>query len=670
MCGIVGIVTPPGVVPSERVLSAMTRTLHRRGPDDQGLYIDAAGGCGLGHRRLSIIDLSGGHQPIATADGRVQAIVNGEIYNFVELRRELESHGHVFATRSDSEVVVHGWVEWGEEVVRRLDGMFALAVWDTRQRTLLLARDRMGKKPMYYAWVGPRSETLIFGSELKALAEHPALERRVDPSALASYLSFECFPETQAIYQQASKLDAGHALVFDRERGRARDFEYWRMRFGDAEGVPDTARWSELELVDHLKTRILEATKARLVSDVPLGVFLSGGIDSSTVAAAMTRLMPAREVKTFAITFEDESFDEGPYSRRVAEHLGTDHREERLSPRTMLDILPEVADFMCEPIGDASIIPTYLLSRFARREVTVALGGDGGDELFLGYPTFQADRVARVLDRVLPEPAQARLGRVALGAARRLPVSHGNFSLDFKIKRFAQGLGWPEDHRHQAWMGSFLPEEIERVLADGYAERALAHDPYARISALRRYPGLRGHEDRLVVQYAKFYLTGCVLVKVDRASMAASLEVRAPLLDTRLVELACALPAHHKLRGNTTKWLLKRAARDWLPADIVDRPKKGFGIPVGAWLRGPLRELAFDLLTSSRIKSDGYFDPKEVARLLREHDTGTADHRKPLWTLLAFQLWHQRFGAGTRASLADAEAEPERPGAVLRAATT
>jgi len=625
----------------------MTRVLNRRGPDAEGIFIDTKGGCGLGHRRLSIIDLSGGRQPMSSPDQQIHAVVNGEIYNFQTLRRELEAKGHVFKTNSDSEVVVHGYVEWGQNLVRHIDGMFALAVWDSRARTLFLARDRMGKKPLYYAFVGPQRETLIFASELKALAAHPQLDREIDPAALAAYLTYECLPEDQAIYRQAQKLPPATAMLFDREQGRTQLFEFWKMDFANEDLQQELQTASEEDIAQKLRDRIQAATKARLVSDVPLGVFLSGGLDSSLVAAAMAQERAGKDIKTFSIAFEDPSFDESSHARRVAKHLNTDHHEERLSPEIMIDILPEVGSFMCEPIGDASIIPTYLLSRFARRTVTVALGGDGGDELFLGYPTFQADSVARRLDKYVPQEAQAWLGARVLAASKRLPVSHKNFSLDFKIKRFAQGLGWNNDHRHQAWMGSFLPHEIHSVLGEDFRESALAQSPYALIADFRNRMHFRDHFDQLVYQYARLYLAGCVLVKVDRASMACGLEVRAPLLDTQLVNFAAALPGDLKLSGMTTKYILKKAARTWLPSEIIDRPKKGFGIPVGAWLRGPLKGFAHDLLRSKHFQQSAYFDGTRIHQLLTEHDEGKADHRKPLWTLLAFALWHSHFGAGT-----------------------
>jgi asparagine synthase (glutamine-hydrolysing) len=640
------------------ILRAMNNTLRRRGPDDEGYYVDEAGGCGLGHRRLSIIDLSGGHQPLASQDGRLQVVVNGEIYNFQPIRAELQALGYRFRTGSDSEVVVHGYEAWGLDVFSRIHGMFAVALWDGREERMVLARDRMGKKPLYHAFVGSGDRTLIFASELKALLAHPDFERRLSPSGLAQYLVYECLPEHATIYRGAEKLLPGHVMVYERRTQRVQTHEFWRLRF---EGTPaaDAVRGqSEAQLGEQLRGLIQDATRDRLISDVPLGVLLSGGIDSSSVAAAMAQCVPAKEIKTFSVSFADKSFDESSHARRVSEHLGTDHHEEQLSPEVMIEILPEVADFMCEPLGDASVIPTYLLSRFTRRTVTVALGGDGGDELFLGYPTFQADKVARVLDRVAPLSVQARLGAAAQSLAGLLPVSRKNFSFDFKVKRFAQGLGFPPDLRHQAWMGSFLPAELSGVLAAGVRDDALAEDPYAVVERFRDRSGARDAYDQQVYQYARLYLTGDVLVKVDRASMACALEVRAPLLDTRIVEFAAAIPGELRLKGMTTKYLLKEAVRPWLPAEIIDRPKKGFGVPIGSWLRGPLRPLAEALLAPEKLRREGYFEPTWVRRLLDEHLAGKADHRKPLWTLLAFELWLERFGPeAPRPAIPDEPAE-------------
>ncbi|MBI4816232.1 MAG: asparagine synthase (glutamine-hydrolyzing) [Deltaproteobacteria bacterium] len=665
MCGLAGLSVPPGAPIPAGILRAMTNSLRDRGPDDEGYYVDAQGGVGLGHRRLSIIDLTGGHQPLSSPDGRIQVVVNGEIYNFVELRRELEAKGHVFRTRSDCEVVVFGYLEWGREVLSRLEGMFAIALWDQRDRRLLLARDRMGKKPLFYARVGDRRDTLIFGSELKALLAHPLVDRTVGPSRLADYLVYECLPEDESILLGVNKLLPGHGLAWRPSGVECDIFPFWRLDFEAPASTPDITGWSEQELAERLRQQILEATKARLVSDVPLGVFLSGGIDSSVVTAAMAKLVPPKEIQTFSITFEDPSFDEGAHARRVAAHLGTTHHEERLAPSALTDVLPKIFDFLCEPLGDASIVPTYLLSKFVRQHVKVALGGDGGDELFLGYPTFQADLVARVLDGFLSKGAERRLSRALGRAASMIPVSRKNFSFDFKVKRFALGLGQTPARRHQAWMGSFTPEQLRGVFAESYLSGALAHDPYELIDRLERRSRPRDHFDSLVDQYLRLYLTACVLVKVDRASMASSLEVRAPLLDTRVVELAARIPGRLKQKRFTTKYILKQAARAWLPPEIVDRPKKGFGMPVAEWLRGPLRPLVFDSFGASRLRRDGYFDPSAIAKLIDEHDRGVADHRKPLWTLLVFQSWLERFGPGApRAVLDDSPLPTSQPALV------
>ncbi len=615
----------------------MSRRLQHRGPDEEGFY--EGPGCAIGHRRLSIIDLAGGHQPLSTHDGRIHAAVNGEIYNFIQLRRELMALGHRFSTRSDSEVVLHGFAEWGEEMVPRLEGMFALAVWDSRRRSLLLARDRMGQKPLYYA---DFDGGLVFASEVKAILTLPGFERRVDPTALGIYLATECVPEHLCIFEGVRKVKPGELLTWQAPLDAPRDVAirrrtYWSLRFQNA----SDARWAERpeeELVDELERRVLVAVEDRLVSDVPLGVFLSGGLDSSLVTAAMARLMPARDVKTFSIGFTESSFDERHHAARVAQHLGTTHHLEVLEPRRMLDRLHSIFELLDEPLGDASIVPTDLLSSFARQHVKVALGGDGGDELFFGYPTFTAERVARLLDHLSETPAR-RLRRVVETSAAWLPVSRRYFSLDFKLKRFATGIGLAPAERHQRWLSSFSREELKRMLGrDVSADLDTLLEPY------RNWPTARDDDDRLLAQYAHLYLAGDVLVKVDRASMAHGLEVRSPLLDRRIVELACALPTSVRFRRATPKYLLKRLGQRWLPASVVHRKKQGFAVPVADWLRGPLRGWGEELLDCTRLAGQGLLDPGPVAKLWSEHQEGRADHRKPLWTLLVFQLWYERYG--------------------------
>ena len=607
------------------VLTQMTRVLHHRGPDDEGFYLASYEdrlSVGLGFRRLSIIDLDTGNQPISNEDGSLQVVFNGEIYNFRELRSELESRGHRFATSADTEVIVHLYEEHGPACVERLNGMFAFALWDEPERRLLLARDRFGKKPLYYAELDGE---LIFGSELKSLLEHPACPRELDLESLSAYLAAEYVPTPRAIFEGVRKLPAGHRLVW--QDGRARLEPYWDLSF-----QRESEARSDADYVEEFRSRLRDAVRRRLISDVPLGAFLSGGIDSSSVVAFMTEALPAGAVKTFSIGFGERSFDESAHARRVAEHFGTDHHEHVFSVGEMAELLPTVADVMDEPFADASVLPTYLLSRFTREHVTVALGGDGSDELLAGYPTFVADGAARLyrLPRTIHE-------RVAIPLADRLPVSTANFSFDFKLKRFLRGAGTPAETRHPTWLGSFTPAEQRGLLVEAPG------DPFeTQRRAFTRAP-TRDRVERLIYLYAKTYLQDDILVKVDRASMACSLEVRAPFLDVELAEFLGRVPSSQKLCRFDTKHLLKRAMADVLPAGIAGRPKKGFGVPVAEWIKGELREVVQDELSADRLRRQGIFHAAPVERLLAEHLSGRRDHRKPLWTLFVFQLWHRRW---------------------------
>jgi asparagine synthase (glutamine-hydrolysing) len=608
------------------VLARMARALYHRGPDDEGFLVrDYEDGVavGLGFRRLSIIDLDTGNQPLGNEDGTVQLVFNGEIYNFRELRRDLEARGHRFSTKGDAEVIVHLYEDHGARCVERLNGMFAFALWDEGRRELVLARDRFGKKPLHYAEV---DGSILFGSELKALIEHPRCPRGLDAEGLSRYLALEYVPTPHSIFDGVKKLAGGHVL---RWRDGVSSVEpYWDLPFDSGEGGPS----SEEEYVEEFRRRFQEAVRRRLVSDVPLGAFLSGGIDSSSVVAMMVDALPAGSVKTFSIGFGERSFDESEHARRVAEHFGTDHYEDVFTPRVMIELLPTVADFLDEPFADASILPTYLLSRHTRSTVTVALGGDGSDELLAGYPTFPAERMARLY----PIP-RAVHERVVLPLANRLPVSTANFSFDFKLKRFLRGAAAPAELRHPVWLGAFTPAEQAALLVDAPG------DPFEE---QRRYFAAAPTSDRLerlIYVYAKGYLQDDILVKVDRASMANSLEVRAPFLDVDLVEFLGRVPPELKLRRSDTKHLLKRAMADLLPPGIAARAKKGFGIPVAAWFKKELREALESELSSERLRRQGIFRPETVQRLISEHMDGRRDHRKQLWTLFVFQLWHRRW---------------------------
>jgi asparagine synthase (glutamine-hydrolysing) len=602
----------------------MLDTLTHRGPDDQGSV--ALDGVALAMRRLSIIDLEGGHQPIHNEDESCWIVYNGELYNYRELRRQLQGQGHEFYTESDTEVVLHGYEEWGDGFVERLNGMFALAIWDRRRRRLTLARDRVGIKPLH--WVETPAG-LVFASEIKALLAHPAVERRVDPAALREYLSLEYVPTPLSMLGGVHKLPPGHLLTWT-AAGGARLTRYWEpdLAAGEAAPEPRDLDACAAELLAALK----EAVRKELVADVPIGVFLSGGVDSSAVAAMMAQLTPGN-VNSFSIGFSDRSFDESTHARRVATHLGTNHRELILEPQMLLDLVPEITEKLDEPLADASIVPTYLLSRFTRQHVKVALGGDGGDELFAGYPTVLAHRLAGYY-RLLPGPLRQRL---LPALVNRLPVSLDNLSFDFRARRFVAGAGQPLGDRHRRWMGAFTPEGVDALLQPALAAPAGELDAVAR--HLAELP-LRDPLSQVLYLDMKLYLENDILVKLDRASMMASLEARVPLLNADFVEHVTRLPLSLKLRGARSKFLLRRALRGILPDAILDRPKKGFGIPVARWFRGPLRELLLDTLAPERLGRHGFFRAAEVERLLAEHLDGRADRRKELWTLFCFQRWY------------------------------
>ena len=615
----------------------MTAALAARGPDGEGFHIGP--GVGLGHRRLAIIDVAGGQQPLFSEDGQLVLVANGEIFNFVALRGELERAGHRFATRSDSEVLVHGYEQWGERgLLERIEGQFAFALWDARARRLLLARDRMGEKPLF--WAPLPGGGLAFASELKALKHAPGIDAGLDPKSLARYLVYEYVPAPATMLRGARKLEPGTRLCA-RAGARPEVARYWDLPLiagnGDARRRRHDGAAAAAELLAELRRSVTE----RLVSDVPLGVFLSGGIDSSAVAVLAAEARGG-DLDTFSIGFDDPSFDETPAARQVALLVGSRHHEERLSPQVALDLLPAIGQLLDEPIGDSSIVPTHLLARFARRHVTVAVGGDGGDELFAGYPTFQAERVARLLFDHAP-PALAFAGAVVgRTLSRALPVSLGYMSWDFKLRQFLKGAGLTGAHRHQAWLGSLAPAEALAALAPDVAAAA-GSDLGDVIDRRMAACPAADPWDRLLYYYAKGYLGDQVLTKVDRATMAASLESRAPFLDRKVIALACSIDPSLRLRGFETKHLLKRALRGLLPDSILDRKKQGFAMPIGRWLRGPLRPLLEDELGERRLREQGLFSPRPIRRLVDEHVAGKADHRKPLWTLLAFQRWQRAF---------------------------
>ena len=583
------------------------------------------GNVALGHRRLSIIDVEGGAQPLSNEDDSIWITYNGELYNEPFLKPGLIERGHRYKTACDTETFVHLYEEQGPAFVKKLNGMFAFGIWDARRAKLVLARDPMGQKPLYYAMLPGGG--IAFGSEPKAVLAHPEVDRGLDRRGLAQYLFYEYVPAPGSIWNGLRKLPCGHLLTW--QGGRVEVVRYADLVSEPSGEVPpfsasSRAFWSEFR----------SAVGRHRRSDVPLGVFLSGGVDSSSVAAALCELEPAAGIKTFSIGFDDPSFDESSHARAVARHLGTDHRERTFSAKSVVDLLPEVAGWLDEPFGDASILPTHLLSRFAREDVTVALGGDGADELLAGYPTFGVETASGRFG-MLPRFAKTLTRK----AAHALPVDHRNFSFDFKLKQFLRGAGEPLPLAHQRWMGSYSGAEVHDILVDdgGFDVEA----EHLRIASA--LPSAHDPLEQSLMLYQETYLPEDILTKVDRASMACGLEVRAPFLDRQLVARMRGLPSSYKLQRGVGKRLLKAAASERLPSAILKRPKKGFGIPVARWLRGDLSTLLADLLGRDRLIRQGLFRPEVVARLVEEHRQGIRDHRKPLWTLLMFQLWHDRW---------------------------
>ncbi|HKP48090.1 MAG TPA: asparagine synthase (glutamine-hydrolyzing) [Pyrinomonadaceae bacterium] len=629
MCGITGWAnldsrTPP-LDGGEALLHAMCERMVHRGPDGEGLLVSA--GVGLGLRRLAIIDLVTGDQPAFNENKSVAVVLNGEIYNYREVRSELEKAGHVFRSMSDTEVLPHLYEEWGDAMVDRLNGMFAFALWDARKRRLLIARDRFGEKPLYW---GVFDGTLLFASEPKVLLAHPLVKSSLNLEALRQYLSFDYVPAPLSIYKGINKLPAAHLLTL--EDGTVSTRSYWHLCYETKKPIP-----SEAEAAEELRSLLADSVRQRLVSDVPLGVLLSGGIDSSTVAALAVQAS-SEPVRTFSISFAESSFDESSYARAVAKFLGTDHHEERLSANLAANLVGEIGSWIDEPFSDPSLVPTYLLSRFTRKHVTVALGGDGGDELFAGYPMYRGHRWAQVYSQI-PRFVRSGIVEPMIGL---LPVKTKNLSLDYKAKRFVTGAKFDTVARHHVWFGSFTPDEQVELLSPEVLEQTDS-DVYRQARRMLRDCESTNLVEQMQSLDTRLYLAEDILTKVDRASMAVSLEVRAPFLDPRVAEFAAALPANYKLRGRKTKYILKRAMAESLPSFVARRGKKGFGVPVAKWLKENLRPLARDLLSPERVRRAGVFNADYVTKLQDEHERGVANHRKLLWTLLMFELWHESF---------------------------
>jgi asparagine synthase (glutamine-hydrolysing) len=651
MCGIVGVADFRATGrPDRGLLATMTETLAHRGPDGSCVVeIDAGEAPRLtfGFRRLSIIDLGAGARAYSDEADRFRVICNGEIYNWPELERDLIARGHRFETRCDTEVIPHLYEEHGLDFVRHLNGMFAFAIFDTVAHRLVLGRDRAGEKPLYYAEIDGE---LLFASEIKALLAHPRVSRDVDLEALTRYLLYGYFPAPHTPFRGIRKLPAGHLLLA--ENGRTRLQPYWDLRSVVAAGAGGTARAvggagsprvDEAEAEREVRRLLREAVELRLRADVPVGVLFSGGVDSSAIAALAVEIK-GHGVSTFSLGMTDEDFNEAGYARRAAAFLGTDHHETIVGEADLVQALFAVARVLDEPLADASVLPTWLLSRFTRGHVKVALGGEGGDELFAGYPTYLGDRLARVYRR-LPAPLRALLRRAALAVR----PSFSNVGLEYLLKKFVASAELPDEVRHPIWFGAFPPEQQRTLLSDGSLAalaRIPGHDPLAEARAVRRGLTFRHPLDALLLTDFLMYLQDDLLTKVDRASMAASLEVRAPFLHHPLVEYVAALPAELKLRGTTTKRLLKRAMAGRLSPEIVTRRKRGFNIPAARLLLGPLDPLLHRAFDPDRVTRGGLLRPEAVTALWREHATRRRDNGRLLWNLLMLQLWHSRHFEG------------------------
>jgi asparagine synthase (glutamine-hydrolysing) len=624
MCGIVGIVKNDNSPVDQSLISRMCDAIRHRGPDEDGFYFSE--GVGLGMRRLSIIDLKGGQQPIHNQDRNAWIVFNGEIYNYRELRDKLEKLGHTFYTNSDTEAIIHTYDQYGADCPKHLRGMFAFAIWDERTRELFLARDRVGKKPILYAHVNGK---LIFGSEFSALLLHPDIGREIDTEAIHHYLSFMCVPAPLTAYRAIRKLEPGHSLRW--RKGEIKIEQYWQPDFSKKIKI------SEQEAGERTVEILRDAVKVRLMSEVPLGAFLSGGIDSSAVVALMSQ-ESSEPVKTFSIGFEEQDFSELHHARRVAEHVGADHHEFIVRPDA-LEVLPLLVEHYGEPYADSSAIPTYYVARETRKHVTVALNGDGGDESFAGYERYAAMRLAEKYHRI---PAVLRDSLVQQ-AIRLIPSSETKRSRMRDVKRFIQAASLPKVERYLRWVSVF----DTAAKASLYSAEFLHETQSIRAADIlnpwfSRANGA-GIVDAALLADINTYLPNDLLVKVDIATMAVSLEARSPFLDHHLIEFAASLPEKLKLRGLTTKYLLKRMLKKLLPAENLDRRKMGFGVPIGHWFRGKLQPFLRETVLSERALNRGLFRPEAVKQLVELHTRGERDYSHQLWTLLMLELWFQRF---------------------------
>ena len=625
MCGICGKLNYDALPVEESLLRRMSHALTHRGPDDEGFYLH--NNIGLGHRRLSIIDLSpSGHQPMSNEDGTIWIVYNGEIYNFAALKADLIAKGHVFRSKGDTEVIIHLYEEHGPACLQYLWGMFAFSIWDGRERQLFLARDRAGKKPLYYHH---GADAFLFSSEIKAILQDEGVAKRPDHVAIHHYLTYQDVPSPWTAFEGIRKVPPAHYMIV--KDGKVELKKYWKISY-----LPKLSM-NEEDVAEETIRRLRDAVKVRLISDVPLGAFLSGGIDSSAVVALMAGEMNV-PVRTFSLGFREDDYNELSYAKMVAKRLGTRHTEFIVEPK-ILDIIDKLVWHYNEPFADASAIPAYYISRLAREQVTVVLTGDGGDEDFAGYERYIANMFVERIKGLLPLSAAQAL----LTLVKRLPHKGSSMNLVWKVKRFLQEYPHSPLMRNAHWLSHFIPEMKSDLYTAGFREKVAAQDSYAMLRQHDEEAEADNLLDRALYADVMMYLPDDLLVKTDVATMAHSLEARSPFLDHAFMEFAAQIPAEMKLRGMTAKYILKKAFRSRLPDAVISRGKQGFAVPLDHWFRGELKEMAFDILLSQRAAERAYFRPETIRKILDEHVSGKWNWQNHIWNLLMLELWHRMF---------------------------
>jgi asparagine synthase (glutamine-hydrolysing) len=633
MCGIAGFTSFHHDYPNrQETITKICNAIAHRGPDEWGYELRPE--ITLGHRRLSIVGLNNGKQPMTSVCGQVIISFNGEIYNFSELKKQLELEGFKFRTETDTEVIINLYLRDGLDCFKHLIGMFAIAIWDSRNSELILARDRMGEKPLFYQY---KNREIIFSSELKALIKAPHASKTLSTTGINKFLTYEYIPAPHTIFEDTYKVEAGEFIVFSGQE-LSKKF-YWKHKSNEFQGKNFT---DENEVEIGLEKILRSSIKQKLYADVPVGVLLSGGVDSSLITAIASE-ESAKKLNSFSIYFNEASYDESKYINLVVNKFGLEHHAQYVSSQDMLAIFDKLGSIMDEPMADPSIVPTYFLCKLAASKVKTVMGGDGADEIFAGYPTYQANKLVQLYN-IIPYPLrEAFSGILKNSIGNFIPLSSKNLSFDFKLRQFLRGAGVASEVRFFRWMAGFLENEKREVFSSEMQEKLIGEIPYDDLNKYLSRVNIHSELDRLLYLSQKMYLSNDILVKTDRASMANSLEIRAPYLDHRLIDFTALVPERYKLKGFKTKYILKKLARKYLPTEIVDRPKKGFGVPIDKWLREDLKEAMLDLLSESQISKYGILDFKGVKNLIDEHLELKANNRKFLWTLLCLQLWLEEF---------------------------